>query len=157
MVNFEPRRILVPVDFSDCSRASLDVAVDLAARFGSEIEALHVWETPIYVTPDLMLWTPEQGKRSLSDFAHTHAGQAMDQLLESVERQGVKVHGRVDTGGITDVILRAAADAELVVIGTHGRTGLAHVLLGSVAERVVRQSPCPVLTVRTRAAQPDSK
>ena len=151
MTIFQPRRILVPVDFSDCSRASLDVAVDLAARFGSEIEALHVWETPIYVTPDLMLWAPAQGKRSLADFARTHAGQAMEKLLESVEKNGVKVHGRVETGGISDVILHAAEDADLVVIGTHGRTGLAHVLLGSVAERVVRQSPCPVLTVRSVA------
>jgi nucleotide-binding universal stress UspA family protein len=151
MKPFAPRRILVPVDFSECARASLDVAVDLARRFDAEIEALHVWETPTYVTPELMLWAPDTGKRSLAEFARTQAGHAMQQLLASVEKSGARVHGRVDTGAISDVILAAAADADLVVIGTHGRTGIAHALLGSVAERVVRRSPCPVLTVRAPA------
>lgn len=142
------KRILVPVDFSPCSKAALEHASFLAHRLGAELEVLHVWEPPTYVTPEMVVHMPGEKSRTLAEFVRTQSGQAMEALLASIERDGLVVHGRLETGAVVETILRAARENDLVVMGTHGRTGLSHLLLGSVAEKVVRRSPCPVLTVR---------
>jgi nucleotide-binding universal stress UspA family protein len=149
---FSIRRILVPVDFSPCSRAALDYAVDLATVFSAEVEVLHVWEPPLYLSPEMLVNVAGRPPISLSEFAQTAAGRQMDELLASVEKRGVRVHGRLAYGVTTETILHSAAeDCDLVVMGTHGRTGFAHLVLGSVAERVVRHAACPVLTIHSLA------
>ncbi|MDQ2622867.1 MAG: universal stress protein, partial [Actinomycetota bacterium] len=77
-------------------------------------------------------------------------------LAGMIERLGLKADRRVTDGDAATAVLRTAEelDVELVVVATHGRTGLAHVLLGSVAERIVREAPCPVLTIRRREPDP---
>jgi nucleotide-binding universal stress UspA family protein len=144
------RRILVPVDFSACSRAALDYAAFLGERFGAAIDVLHVWEPPGYVGPEVMINVPGRTGLPLVEFARTEAGREMEKFLAALEeRKIVEVNGRLETGMPVNMILSAAADRDydLIVMGTHGRTGF----MGSVTERVVRRAPCPVLTLRAPA------
>ena len=146
----ELERILVPTDFSDHSKQAINYACELAKRFGAELHLLHVvqpltthvsYGAPI---PDAELHPPEQPAR---------------EELEAIAEPGLEHVSRVErsirTGPPFLEIVRCAKekDADLIVIGTHGRTGVAHALIGSVAEKVVRKSPCPVLTVRPEGHQ----
>jgi len=118
---------------------------------------LHVWEEPRYGSSgaDGLGLDASRGHAALGQFVRTRAGAELERLLRELEDgDRVRVFGRLDMGDPCEAILRAARTGsfDLVVMGTHGRTGLAHALLGSVAERVVRQAPCPVLTLRASAA-----
>jgi nucleotide-binding universal stress UspA family protein len=140
-------RILVPVDFSPCSRAALDYAAFLGERFGAAIDVLHVWATyPVAWDPPSLI---AAGYTPLVDFERSDAGRQMKAFLGHLEhRIRSPVRGRLDRGAPVDRILAAAAEGyDLVVMGTHGRTGVAHLLFGSVAEAVVRRAPCPVVTI----------
>jgi nucleotide-binding universal stress UspA family protein len=141
-------RILVPVDFSPCSRAALDYGAFLGARFGAAIDVLHVWQPP------RSIWEPlypmDVAQHRLVRFESTDAGQQMKEFLAHLEGQGnLKVRGRLESGDPYETILGVAIDEayDLIVMGTHGRTGMSHLLLGSLAEAVVRRAPCPVLTI----------
>ncbi len=140
------RRILVPIDFSAHSTSALDTAVEFARRFHAEIHLLHVHQLPSYVYPDgIFPLTPEL----ISDVEK--------KIALELERSAIRVRAaEVECTtklviGVTFLEIVAYArecDADLIVMGTHGRSGLAHALLGSVAEKVLRKAPCPVLTVR---------
>lgn len=144
--------ILVPVDFSVHSEKAVDYATTLAQRFGGTAELLHVVEDPFVsgawsadaFTPDI----PE-----LMDDLIADARVRMDTLKTAAAKVGVTFTTKVATGKPSRVIIdHAKAGAfDLIVMGTHGHTGLSHVFLGSVAERVVRAAPCPVLTMRDTA------
>jgi nucleotide-binding universal stress UspA family protein len=129
-------RILVPVDFSICSTWALRHAEEVARRFGSELILLHV--DPLVLDAEL---NPERGIAIRKE---------VDGLVDRLRDRGTTVRGTVRGGAPIEEILRAAKDenVDMIVIGTHGRTGLSHVFLGSVAESVVRKASCPVLTVR---------
>lgn len=150
-------RILVPVDFSPASKAALDAALTFAELFDAKIEALHVWELPVYVRPDLMVWKEgsEDHRKPMKDVAQAQASEHMDKFLLAVpaERRGCITEHLV-SGAPVDVILDLIEREgfDLVVMGTHGRTGLSRWLLGSVAERVTRGATRPVLTVRASKA-----
>ncbi len=136
------RRILVPTDGSDGARAAFDHAVTLASQSGAELHVVNA------VDPTLV--PPEVGAGDLVD-ALQQSGQALvETLRERGEAAGLTVETAVLTGDPPEAIRRYAEDhgVDLVVMGTHGRTGLDRWLLGSVAERVIRTSPAPVLTVR---------
>ncbi|MBA3948991.1 MAG: universal stress protein [Acidobacteria bacterium] len=138
-------RILVPTDFSAGSRLAVDYAVQLARRLGASIHILHVTEDPSIAG----MWT-----EAYVDLAQirmereTGARHLMDKLLRDIGPADVT--DEIAAGPVARVITDAAADrdAGLIVMGTHGRTGLVHVLVGSVAEQVMRMAGCPVLTVR---------
>ena len=137
------RRILVPIDFSEPAEAALRYAIDLAKVFGAEITVVHVIEPPMRMLPDAALM-------SVASFGDVSSilRQRLEELVERSSGHGVRLHA-VATEGIPYVeIVRIAKDHDLVVMSTQGRTGLAHLLLGSVAERVVRTCPVPVLTAR---------
>jgi nucleotide-binding universal stress UspA family protein len=146
---FNISKILVPVDFSECSRAALSHALSLAEQHGATIEALHVAEVPS-LRGELRVAT-ESGTTSFREYA---LGAAQIELagflsgLSSAER--ARISSRVEVGRPRERILDRAEHEryDLIVMGTHGRTGRAHLLAGSVAESVVRSAPCPVLTVR---------
>jgi universal stress protein A len=122
------RRILVPVDFSQGSRSALEYAVFLSRRFGARVDVLHVWQ------PNQPVWTD--------------AGRLLKDLLSPFEADSIDLHPRLESGKPLPTILEIAADSyDLVVMGTHGRTGMAHLLHRSMTEAVVRKSPCPVVTV----------
>ncbi len=152
------RRILVPVDFSPCSRSALELAATLATRFDASIDVLHVWEPPAYVPIDTALATIGSGPpQTLVQIAHAEATEDLEALLVGLDKRSVgEIAGRVASGDPVDVILEAAAAGpyDLIAMGTHGRAGMRHLLMGSVAERVIRRAPCPVLTVRDPRPEP---
>jgi nucleotide-binding universal stress UspA family protein len=145
------KRILVPTDFSPCSSAALDHAAFLAERLDASLEVLHVLEPPQFMAPEVSMQLPGGPMQTLAQVARAQAGRDMERFLAPLRRRTMlPVRQRIELGDPCDVILRLAEGSryDLIVIGTHGRTGLAHLLMGSIAEKVVRQSSCPVLTVR---------
>lgn len=143
-------RILMPVDYSDASREAVEFAAYLAQHLGAALDVVHVWDRPAYVA-DTVVVAPGGGKpRSLADMIRENAEIEMKEFLGSCPiPAGVKVTSHLESGEPASTILRVAetAGADLVVVGTHGRTGVRHLLLGSIAEKLVRLSPVPVLTV----------
>lgn len=143
------RRILCPIDASECSRLALGEALSLARRFGAELELLHVYHVPAYVQPSVLVWAAV-GPRPLWELAEEQAKTEVERFLSSLtaeQRAQVKVSLEVGDAATTVVERARQNRADLVVMGTHGRTGARRVVLGSVAERVVRLAPCPVLVV----------
>jgi universal stress protein A len=147
------KRILFATDFSDLAATAQDYACEFAERFGAELHVLHVLQ-------DVMLMMPEPGSAfSLPQNYMVELKQAAEKTLETVPPadwcSGKHVVRATRMGAAFVEIVRYAREQEidLVIIGTHGRSGLKHVLLGSVAERVVRKAPCPVLTVRHEGHQ----
>jgi nucleotide-binding universal stress UspA family protein len=143
-----PRTILVPVDFSDYSEAALDYAVDLAVRLDAKLFLLNVIGIPA-------LGVPELGVAMTSTFIESMVrdNQAAIDKLADARRQKASIAGALlRTGDARDVINQTADEvgADLIVMGTHGRRGVGRAPLGSVAESIVRTSPCPVLTIRAR-------
>jgi len=141
------RRILCPTDFSAVADAGVDRAAGLAAQEGAELVLLHVL-APItaYVVPDVA----GSVLVDLEARAREDARDELRRLRDRVRRTGVPTHVTLVQGYTPLQIARAAERlrCDLIVLGTHGRTGLTHMLLGSVAEAVVRRAPCPVLTIR---------
>ncbi len=143
------KTILVPTDFSDAANAAVRCAAGLAETFGSSLTLLHVVED--VVLKGLTADVGASAAHRLQDDATRDAIARLDRALHEPPLNRTGVNRAVIVGNPFDAILRYADQhhVDLIVIGTHGRTGLAHVLLGSVTERVVRTAPCPVLTVRT--------
>lgn len=144
------RRILVPVDFSEPSQRALDYAAELARPFGAAIEVLHVAEVPAFV-PSASLPEARASDLSLVTLVRESADKMLTEFVVAAAARGVVVQAsRLELGSPARVIteVAAAGDYDLIVLGTHGRTGLTRALMGSVAERVVRHAPCPVLSVR---------
>lgn len=143
----EYKIILVAVDFSEVSAAALKVAVDLARRLGAQVKVVHVVQpqpvplplegSAIYMD-EVQTWQLEEAEKSLAKFIADHAAPGAVSLT------------RVRSGVAATEISQAAADhqAGMIVLGTHGRTGLKHLLMGSIAESVLRVAPVPVLCVR---------
>ncbi len=148
------RRIVHATDFSPASRPAFRRALDLARANRAELIALHVVTPPIPYTPDGYA-LPQTYDRLLADM-RAAAQKQLDRLVARAKAGGVRARGLLREGLPHDRIARAArsARADLLVIGTHGRTGLARLFLGSVASRVIATAPCPVLSVRagTRSA-----
>jgi len=142
------KTILVPTDFSEASETALEYAKGLASAFGSSIHVVHVME-------DLLAhaWSAEVYVASMPNLRHEIEQEAKDRLAAMIEpddRARFSVSTTVVAGSpFLEIVRYAKANAvDLIVMGTHGRGPIAHMLLGSVAEKVVRKSPCPVLTVR---------
>jgi nucleotide-binding universal stress UspA family protein len=143
----EWKRILCPVDFSPASRETLDVAADLARRFGGSLTLFHAYPLPGYTLPEgtvlprpqMLQELAEQTDRHLAEWKEVARGLGVTavETAKSVGEPAAEIVEHAQQGGF-----------DLVVMSTHGRTGIAHALLGSVAERVVRRCPVPVLTLR---------
>ena len=150
----ELKRILLPVDFSAGSFAAAERAVGLATAFGARIDAVHVWQPPYLVALEMVIVPSEEKAETVKGYAIARAQEALEAFLDRVRALGdVPVEGRVVVGDARAVILQQAREGayDMIVMGTHGRTGAAHLLVGSVTESVVRAARCPVLTVRQAA------
>ena len=139
------RRILVATDFTETSNRAIDAALELASRLGASLTVMHVYEIPVVGVPDgALIATPELAAR-ITDAARS----ALDQTLKRLEGQGVRVEGILREGVAWEEIEHVGdqMQADVIVIGTHGRRGIARALLGSVAENVIRTTYRPVLTI----------
>ena len=151
-------RILVPMDFSTHSEMALRYATALAKQSGGSVELLHVLEDPVMSD----VWNSEVYVPNLPEVREKLVADAEARLAayrESIRKEGVPIVATVRSGQAAHVIVEyvTAAGSDLVVMGTHGRTGLPHLFMGSIAERVVRTAPCPVLTVRATAGNVESR
>jgi nucleotide-binding universal stress UspA family protein len=144
------KRILVPVDYSEHSAHALAYAAFLAERFGSKVEVIHVWDRPLYVPESATVAHPSgQGRASLSELIAENAEREMQEFLDRCElAASVQLTHHLIAGEPSAKILEFARGGyQLLVLGTHGRAGVRHLLLGSVAERVLRLCPIPVLCI----------
>lgn len=142
-------RILVPVDFWTSSAQVLGVGLDLATVFDAELTILHVWDFPARAYPGMALSEVDHVLAPVRAAAQAE----LDRLLAEARRRRPCVHGVLRCGPTESQILAEITETapDLVVAGSHGRTGLARALLGSIAEYLVRFSPAPVLLVPVRA------
>ena len=140
------KKILAPIDFSEVSNRSLDYAVDLAAQVKAAVSVIHVYEIPVYAFADGAIITPPEVAAELAG----RAQKSLDAAVAERSDRGVEISGTLTNGSPREEILRLAKEgnADLIVMGTHGRRGLPRAIMGSVAERVLRTSEIPVLTVR---------
>ena len=146
-MSIEIQCILVPLDFSEHATAVLDWAAHLAQEHRSRIVLFHAYHLPVefqqlegaYLPPDFWANVKAEAEKTLGRFAAELRARGLE--VESVVAEGYAATA------IVDEVEKQSAD--LVVIGTHGLSGLKHLLLGSIAERVVQKAPCPVLSVKT--------
>ena len=146
------QRILLPTDFSEFSDAATKYACAFSEQFEAELHLLHVFDLRESMTPEFAMGLALPTRIKESQVA---AEKALDKVLDpewAASRKVVKA--TADGPPFVEIIKYAKQhDVDLIVMGTHGHSGLIHVLMGSVAERVVRKAPCPVLTVRPEGHQ----
>lgn len=150
------KRILVPVDYSSSSAGALQLAATLAPKLDASLDVVHVWDRPSYVSDVVMTRSEPVSGKSLIRMIQENAQKDLDSFLASAQLPaGIPLTSRLIAGEPASSLLHALQQGQfdLVVMGTHGRTGLSHLLLGSVAEKLVRMSPVPVLTVPDETAQ----
>jgi nucleotide-binding universal stress UspA family protein len=140
------RRIVVATDFSAPGDHARDVGVSLAKQLGAEVHLVHAFDIPLAMVTPYEVTVPD----GLIREAREAARKKLDAALAAVRQAGVTATGHLGEVPAAPAVADVAKEvkADLVVIGTHGRTGLKHVLLGSVAERTLRLAPCAVLTVK---------
>jgi nucleotide-binding universal stress UspA family protein len=146
-----PKLILVPIDFSDPSRAALDVASDMAARLGAELLLVHVMPAIEDLPSNVSIFKERQYDESLNEKAE----QQLKQLAAGLAKKNVKA--RTELGTANDVgmeLIRIARSehVDMIVIATHGMTGWRKIAYGSVSEKVVKEAECPVLLLRSKAS-----
>jgi nucleotide-binding universal stress UspA family protein len=142
------RRILHPTDFSKASGAAFTKSVELAKANHAELVLLHVLAPPVPMMGEG--YVPPRVYQDLYASARAYGQKALDALGAKAKKAGVRAKTLLSDGMAHAQIVRAARSlrADMIVIGTHGRTGLAKLFLGSVAGRVVSTATCPVMTVR---------
>jgi nucleotide-binding universal stress UspA family protein len=142
------RNILCPIDFSPGSREAMRVAIDLLAGKDARLQLVHVFTPPYVYGPEaafpetMMVQLREDAERELAKWKDEAAAVAGDRVTSRLV-VGTPWHELIE-------LAKQSPAVDLIVMGTHGRTGLKHVLLGSVAEKVVRHAPCAVLVVRAQ-------
>jgi universal stress protein A len=145
------KTILVPHDFSSSANHAVAIARDEAKAHGAKLMLLHVIDLPTAIKPDTVIVPDDTGAPiNVKDYAIRKAEEHLVDLAARVAKDGVSAETFLRLGKPEDEIIKFATEnnVDLIAMGTHGRTGLAHMLVGSVAERVVRMSKCAVLTIR---------
>jgi universal stress protein A len=145
------KTILVPVDFSGSSDRALEYAMDLADRLDARVTLVNTYEYPIYALPEGLMLPTLEVESSVAKAARS----ALDAAVEKCRARGADVGGVLRSGRPWEEINHVAAEigADLIVMGTHGRSGLAHAFFGSVAEKTMRGASCPVLVIREATAR----
>jgi nucleotide-binding universal stress UspA family protein len=146
-----PRRLLIATDFSDPADHARDVGAALAKQFGAEVHLVHAFDVPLALVTPYDVAVPD----GLIREAREAAGKKLAAACEAIRARGLAATPHLVEVPAAPAIAEIAAQvkADVVVVGTHGRTGLKHVLLGSVAERTLRLSPCAVLAVKQADTQ----
>lgn len=145
------RTILVPHDFSSSANHAAAIARDEAKAHGSKLLLLHVIQLPTQMEAETVIMPmPDAAPIKLRDYAVNQGEAHLTDLVQRLAKDGVEATSFLRLGNAVDEILTFANEnaVDLIVMGTHGRSGIEHLLVGSVTERVVRASKCPVLTIR---------
>lgn len=144
------KTVVVGTDFSVCAARALSVAVSLAASQGAKVHVVHVLMEPVqaFDVAAALPYPDPAVRKEWEDAANARLARE----VKAAEKRGVKASASLKWGRPSDTVIETAKEhhASLVVVGTHGRSALEKVLLGSTAERIVRRSPIPVLTVREK-------
>lgn len=142
------RRILCPLDFSENSEHALKYAAAFASAYDAELILLHVVEPPVYAIPSYPVVSEFSAEtlKEVKEYSEQHMHKMRDLYAANVRLVREEITAGLPFLEIINMAKGTGSD--LIVLGTHGRTGLAHMLIGSVAEKVVRKAPCPVLTVK---------
>jgi len=140
------KSVLCPTDFSPESQTATQTALDIAGRFGAKLMLLHIIDDPVVYFP-MMESFPVPSREQLE----TYAEERLENWIAAPDRGELQIQHFWSHGHPTDEIVKFAgkSKADLIVMASHGRSGIAHLLLGSVAENVCRFSPCPVLIHRS--------
>jgi nucleotide-binding universal stress UspA family protein len=146
-MNLSIKKVLVPIDFSDYSKSSLKYAVNFAKSFNADITLIYVIE-PIIYPPDFSMG--QIAIPSVSPEWDERAHEELEKLAKNEISSDVNVKVIIKTGKPFVEIIETASeeDIDIIIIATHGHSGVEHILFGSTAEKVVRKAPCPVLTLR---------
>ena len=140
------KKVLCPIDFSDNARAAMRVAVDACRQFDAELVLFHSYELPGYTLPEGSVVSSPKMLQDLADRAEAHLVE-WKRMAEEMGAARVSTVKGIGEPAAEIVELGREGAFDLIVVATHGRTGIRHALLGSIAERVVRRAGCPVLTV----------
>lgn len=145
------KKILCPVDFSQFTQEIINYAVDLAKKYGSELHVMHVVPNMTYFTPYESFLTPE----NLVAVEKNIQDEVERDFKKLLKGQGIPTQTVIRTGApFVEIIDYAKTESiDLIVMGTHGRGSIEHILIGNVAEKVVRKSPCPVMTIRPKGKE----
>jgi len=140
------KRIVVGTDFSETAEHAVDAAVDLAVQVGGEVSLVHAYELPMYSFPDgVVVSSPDIAQKITTD-----ALGRLEAAIEKRKARGIPIKSMLRMGAPWDELNGVAAEenADVIVVGTHGRRGFSRVMLGSVAERMVRTALRPLLVIR---------
>jgi nucleotide-binding universal stress UspA family protein len=139
------KRIVVATDFTEASDGAIDYALELAQTFDASVILVHAYDVPIVGFPDgVLIASP-----NVATQVETAAEEGLRAAVERRSASGVRIDPMLRQGDIADEVNRAAEEtqADMIVVGTHGRRGIAHAILGSVAEKIIRTAKRPVLTL----------
>lgn len=144
--------ILVPLDLTGCAHEVVEAAGSLAEKLGSQVVLMNVVQVPAGVNPYATLMMDEESWQSARDVLDHDAFEHLEPFRASLRARGLKVGHVLGHGDVVTSILTASkdVDAGIVVMGTHGRRGLERIMLGSVAEQVIRRAECPVMVIRSQ-------
>jgi nucleotide-binding universal stress UspA family protein len=145
------KKIVCPVDFSEFTNDIIKYSVSLAKKYDAELHLFHVIPNLNYFTPYESFLTPEN-LVLIERNIEKEVEKDFEKIIKGIDLPVIKV---IKTGVVFIEIIDyiKAENIDLVVIGTHGRSGIEHILIGSVAEKIVRKSPCPVLTIRPKGKE----
>ncbi len=143
---FPWKKVLCPIDFSEPARAAMQAAVEICRQFDSELTLFHSYELPGYTLPEGSVVASPKMLQDLADQAEAHLAE-WRRMAEGMGAAKVTTAKGIGEPAVEIGELAREGEYDLSVVGTHGRTGIRHALLGSVAERVVRRAGCPVLTI----------
>ena len=148
----EIKKILCPTDFSEAAKKAFEYAVFLASSQHAELVLLHIVDQLHgFEAYEILALTPQEISQRMEKHAYENMSDLVDQIKGSIAIETAVEHGKPSV----QIVEKAReVKADIIVMGSHGRTGLSHVLIGSVAERVVRHASCPVLVVRDMYQQP---
>lgn len=145
------KTILVPTDFSEGSLHAIRYAVSFAQKFHARVHLVHVLEIPPGLTPDALVHPDLEGKMlTLQNYLEQLSRDKFAKIQQYIQNKGVTATVGLAHGAPHEAIVKAAEQeqADMIIMGTHGRTGLQHFFMGSTAERVVRYATCPVTVIR---------
>lgn len=156
-MNAKPK-VLCPIDCSPCSANALRTATAWTARLGAELHVLLAYQVPHYIQPSLLIWMGA-GPRPLWELAEEQATHQLRQFLEenALDLSLADVHLLHGEPAIAIITVAERDSIDWIIMGTHGRSGAKRLALGSVAERVIRRAPCPVVVVPIRDSESKSK